>query len=252
MLIAETAKASGVPGSKDPPRAGLTDLELETKIRTEERGRIARELHDSTSQLIVAIQVQLMRLRQSSCVTKTDVFDSVMAELHDVIAELHDGVRRVSRCDTVDVGSLGEALKGMAREFERRTGLGVETAIDRMADALPPKVAGALFRVSQEALANACRHAKPTHIRLSVTGNSESVTLRVVDDGIGFPAPRRNSGAGHGLANMRERVGELGGRFTIRNLKRGAVVQAKINLSHEPPVLFSGSSTSKTGTIAAL
>lgn len=252
MLIAETAKANTVSDSKGRRSTASADRELEAKIRTDERDRIARELHDSTSQLIVALHVQLMRLRQSSCVIKSDVFGNVMSELEAVIAELHEGVRRVSHSHMVDGASLVQALSGMAREFARRTGLGVETEIDRIADELPSNVAGAVFRVSQEALANACRHAKPTHVHLSVTGDSRSVTLRVADDGIGFPALARDSRAGHGLANMRDRVDELGGRLTIRNLKHGAVVQAKFNLSRQRQALFSGSPANKAPEIAAL
>lgn len=252
MLIAGTAKANSVPESKGRRPTPFAHREFEAKIRTDERDRIARELHDSTSQLIVALHVQLMRLRQSSCVIKSDVFHDVMAELEGVIAELHEGVRRVSQCEMADSGSFGQALNGMAREFARRTGLGVETAIDRIADELPSNVAAALFRVSQEALANACKHAKPTHIRLSVTGDSRSVTLRVADNGMGFPVPARESRGGHGLCNMRERVDEVGGRLTIRNLKHGAVVQAKINLSSQRPALFSGSPANKAAKIAAL
>src|SRR5690348_3808286 len=127
MLIAKGGKADSGQTPKHRRSSAFTDRRLEAEIRMNERDRIARELHDSTSQLIVALQVQLMRLRQSSCVTKSDVFDDVMAELEGVIAELHDGVRRVSECKNVDSGSLGEALNGMASEFSRRTGLAIET-----------------------------------------------------------------------------------------------------------------------------
>ena len=249
MLIAETAKANSVPESMGRRSTMFAERELEAKIRTDERDRIARELHDSTSQLIVALQVQLMRLRQSSCVIKSDVFHNVMAELAAVIAELHDGVRRVSECKNVDSGSLGEALNGMASEFSRRTGLAIETEIGRVADALPSNVAGALFRVSQEALANAFRHAKPTHVSLSLTGDSRSVTLRVSDDGVGFHSSRGATRTGHGLCNMRARVDEVGGRLRVRNLKPGALVEAKVKLAAKPVSAFFHSSADEAGEI---
>lgn len=216
-----------------------------------ERNRIARELHDSTSQLIVALQVQLMRLKQSSCVSKSDVFDDVMAELDGVIAELHEGVRKVSASEKLDGGSLGQALAGMASDFARRTGVPVETRIDRVADQLPSKVAGALFRVSQEALANAWRHAKPTQVSLSLTGDSRSVTLRVADNGVGFHRLRRGTRSGRGLTNMKTRLDELGGRLTLRNLRKGAMVQARIELPESPASAFFPTSGGEEAEIPA-
>jgi signal transduction histidine kinase len=118
----------------------------------------------------------------------------------------------------------------MAREFANRTGLGISTHFEELPDGTPGEIVHTLFRVAQEALANASRHANPSHVSLDLNVDNGSAILRTIDDGVGFQMPPETSVPGHGLANMRSRVDQVGGELTIRNRERGAMVQATIPL----------------------
>ena len=202
-------------------------IEDEARIRSDERGRLARELHDSTSQLLVVLELQLMRLKQLSCAPKSPVFDGVLGELRATVAELHEEVRSVGR-DGRDPRVLSDKLAAMTTEFGTRTGVVVETQIDDLPESMAPEAAHALFRVAQEALANVSRHASASKVHLSLKSDPDFITVEIVDDGIGFPLAFGKGG--HGIANMRTRLDEVGGELKLENLKCGASVAATIGL----------------------
>ena len=102
---------------------------------------------------------------------------------------------------------------------------------DELPDSVTPEIARTIYRIAQEALANASRHASPSNLSLDLAVANESVTLRTVDDGVGFRTPPGASGAGRGLANMQSRLDQVGGKLTIQNLDRGAMVEATIPLT---------------------
>lgn len=209
----------------------LADRNSELLIRLDERDRIARELHDSTSQLLVALELQLVRLKNLSWARRSAAFDDVMTELGTTLAELHEGVRAVARPEVFDPADLIEHLTAMAKEFADRTSIGIHLDTGALPLAVSAEVAAAFYRTTQEALANASRHAKAENVWLSLREKQGSVALRVADDGVGFPKPLPKRPAGRGIANMRTRMNEVGGTLSVRNLKNGAVVEAKIDLS---------------------
>jgi signal transduction histidine kinase len=118
----------------------------------------------------------------------------------------------------------------MAREFADRTGLPIRTHLDELPAGVSSDIAHALYRIAQETLANASRHASSSSVSLDLNVESETVTLRTIDDGVGFKSVATSSGAGHGLANMQARVDQVGGKLTIRNLEPGAMIEARIPL----------------------
>jgi len=208
----------------------IADCEDEARIRLDERGRLARELHDSTSQLLVALELQFMRLKQMSCAPKSKDFDQVLAELRTTVAELHEEVRAVGTSGR-NPDALRRDLVEMAAEFSVRTGVTVRTEIDALSGSITPEVAHALYRIAQEALANVSRHAEASNVSLSLSGNPDFIAMRIADDGVGFGTAAQWAGGGHGIANMRARLEEVGGDLTIENLTRGALVAATIDLA---------------------
>lgn len=243
---AETAPVTFSIGDHAPADNGILsqtimpqDPDVEVRIRSDERNRIARELHDSTSELLVVLDLQLIRLKQI-CSASSNAFDQVLNELGATVAELHGGVRALANHEAFVPGTLTDNLIAMTNEFARRTGLVIGTEIGDLPLDVSPEIAGALYRVSQEALANASRHAKSRNVSLRLSADSRAITLRIADDGVGFPR-RSASSRGHGIVNMKARVEEIGGRLKIRRMKRGTMVEARVDLqthSTEPPFML--------------
>lgn len=204
--------------------------DTEQLIRQDERDQIARELHDSTSQLLVVLGLQLTRLRQLSFAPVSSVVDEVMSELSSTLDELHDGVRSIGERDRFKAGALAGMLKVMVEKFASRTGLSIDAQIGNLPASVPPKIAETIYRVAQEALANASRHARANKVSLRLKATRRFVTLRVADNGIGFPKSQMMDFGGCGIANMKNRLEEIGGSLAIHNRKRGALIEAKIKL----------------------
>jgi two-component system NarL family sensor kinase len=212
-----------------PPQPQV-DWDNELRIRLDERGRLARELHDSTSQLLVSLELQLMRLKRMACVAESNLFDEILIALGTTVTELHDEVRSLGEPGYLRAAGLGFELGAMASEFASRTGLAIRTHFDDLPDGVSSEVVHTLYRIAQEALANASRHANPSNVSLDLNVENETVTLRTIDDGVGFQTPPKTSAVGHGLANMRTRIDQVGGKLTIQNLVQGAMVEAIIPL----------------------
>lgn len=205
-------------------------VQSEFLIRSDERDRIARELHDSTSQLLVALELHLIRLKQLPHDFDNPVFNDVMADLHETIGDLHEEIRLLGSRRFFDARTLPRELSVMAAEFAHRTGLGVRTDVVALPSDVSPEIAGALYRVAQEALANVGRHAGAKNVRLTLSVNDRSIALRVRDDGIGFPRGAPINSRGRGIGNMRARLKEVGGSLKVGNRRRGAVIIATVEL----------------------
>lgn len=206
------------------------DWDSEFRIRLDERRLLARELHDSTSQLLVTLELQLIRLKQTTSVADSKLFSEILIALGNTVSELHDEVRSLGEPSFLPAGSLRGELGAMATEFANRTGLAISTHFDELPDGTSSEIVHTLFRVAQEALANASRHARPSNVSLDLNVDDATATLRTIDDGVGFQLPPDTSCTGRGLANMRSRVDQVGGQLKIQNLERGAMVEATIPL----------------------
>jgi two-component system NarL family sensor kinase len=211
-------------------RSRNADRDSEFCIRLDERRRLARELHDSTSQLLVTLDLQLMRLRQTTCTSDSKLFGEILIALGGTISELHDEVRCLGEPTYLRADGLGGELGAMATEFANRTGLAISTHFDELPNGTSPEIVHTIFRVAQEALANASRHASPSNVSLDLNVDNHTATLRTIDDGVGFQMPPGASDTGCGLANMVSRVDQVGGKLKIQNLERGAMVEATIPL----------------------
>ncbi|MFI5895874.1 sensor histidine kinase [Actinoplanes sp. NPDC051513] len=216
-LVIRTTRELGV-------QAGLR-AESESRVaRADERGAIARELHD-----VVAHHVASMVLRAGVARHVIPGLDPRVAEVLDdvhgtgttALADLRrlvevlrgpGGMRSDAAIAAIEPGALPAAL-GAAVDTARRTGLTVEADIDQAVGGVDAVRGLAVLRLTQEALTNVAKHAGPTaRASLRVSVDDGAVSWEVADDG--GPGQPNAEGGGHGLVGMRERVEVLGGRLT--------------------------------------
>jgi signal transduction histidine kinase len=201
----------------------------------EERRRIARELHDSTGQNLIAAGMLVDRIRNQL----PDAAGPPGKQLDDVVQRSIHELRTMSYLlhpPLLDEGGLRLALQHYVEGFCQRSGLTVDLKLCQKLDRLPTDVELALFRVVQEALTNVARHSgsKTARIRLSrkIARGRKSIVLTIKDTGRGLPmgrfALRTNAipGNGVGLAGMRERLNLVGGWLELDTSVGGTTVTA--------------------------
>ncbi len=180
----------------------------------EERARIARELHDDVSQQLAGVNIMLSGLKRK--VGRPELLldvEQTVATLQSRTRELADAIRNLSHQlhpSLLQYASLIATLQRHCADIEQHYRLKVSfTARDELAE-LNPDVALCLFRVAQEALTNATRHARARTILVQLAAIDGGVELRIVDDGVGFVAGERTP-IGLGLRSIDERVRLVGG-----------------------------------------
>ena len=204
----------------------------------DERGRVARELHDGISQILVGVRYALDSARRR--LERGDPkAGEPLAKGIDSLGEAIIEVRRISRDlrpGVLDDLGLGPAIKTLVEEFEARTGIEsrFETVVFR--NRLDDEAKIALYRIAQEALTNVERHAGAEQINVSLRGHRHGATLLIRDNGRGITANRSAASSGLGLRNMQERMEQLGGTLMVRNGKAGGTsIEATVPLSHMLP-----------------
>jgi signal transduction histidine kinase len=186
------------------------------RAREEEARRIAHELHDEAGQLLAALHITLDDLaaqvpaQDTSFKRLREVLDRVEAQLRRLARELRPTI--------LDDLGLAPALEWLAQGLAERRD--VTVTIDAPERRLAPEVETALYRIVQEALTNAVRHARPRRIAVEVREEGPRIRAVVWDDGRGFDAAAalaRRGDRGLGLIGIRERAQALGGTVDIRS-----------------------------------
>ena len=206
----------------------------------EERRRVARELHDEAGQALTAVIIGLER----GLASMPEVYSAdlpvqprkLISDLRDLAAQTLDEVRKLAvelRPSVLDDVGLVAALRQYVRTVEERSGLAAQvsvTGFDEPDARLMPEVETALFRIAQEALTNAIRHARAQSVQVRLRRTAASVSLEVRDDGVGLSTLARE-GEHLGMFGMRERARLLGGEFVAAPVSpRGTLVQVSIPL----------------------
>jgi len=202
----------------------------------EERGRVARELHDSISQILVGTRYALELARRRIKIGDPKAGESIDKGIESLGGAIGE-VRRISRDlrpGMLDDLGLGPALKALTTELSERTGIKTDFETVVFRNRLDSDAKIALYRVAQEALTNIERHSNATEVEIKLSGHRKGATLKIADNGIGMQASTTGPG-GLGLRNMQERVENLNGSFRILSTKTGTVIEARVPLSHMLP-----------------
>ena len=201
-------------------------------LRTQdyERRRIARELHDSTAQLLAALSINLGRLRDSEL--KPGRREQVLSETIDLAAACSAEIRTITYLlhpPLLEEIGLVHALRAYAQGFNQRTGIQVKIKIPPDFGRIGNERESTLFRIIQEGLANVHKHSGSRLAVIQLGRDPREVRLVLQDQGCGFTeAPRRRTAGfvhlGVGITGMRERAEQLGGRLEIASGDAGTTL----------------------------
>ncbi|MBK9979517.1 MAG: sensor histidine kinase [Gemmatimonadetes bacterium] len=198
----------------------------------EERAHIARELHDSTAQSLAALLMELsVVIRENHDPHDGERLERIRRIASDVLDEVRMLAQTVHPRVLDDLG-IGAALQHLSRESEARGSIRIEVVVEDSAHEIGPAVCSVLYRVAQEALNNALRHAHATCVMMRAGVSGRVAGLEVSDDGVGFrtdDADRRRPGMG--IFTMRERMALVDGALEIESAPgRGTRVIASVPL----------------------
>jgi signal transduction histidine kinase len=201
--------------------ANLAELATHLQnVREDERGHLARELHDELGALLTAAKLDVARLKSRLGNQMPEASD----RLTHLTNTLNSGIalkRRIVedlRPSSLSHLGLVASLEILAREFEERSGLGIVTDLEAV------EIGGAaqltVYRLVQESLTNIAKYAEAKHAVVSLQNLDDQVTIEVHDDGKGFDLDKVTS-TSHGLSGMRHRVEAAGGRLTVESKPGG-------------------------------
>jgi len=214
----------------------LTNARLYERSRelsvVQERSRLARDLHDAVTQKLFSIRAHA---RAAAVLAAREPVDTarVRAEIEvvgELGAEAHAELRAVIdglAPPDLEAAGLAESLRRYAVLAGRAHGVPVAFSAGCL-PALGPQSEAALYRVAQEALHNALRHAGASGVTVTLGRTGRRVVLQVSDDGHGFVTEQPSGGLGIGLDSMRERAAAAGGKLTIRSDAKGTVVRMTV------------------------
>ena len=198
------------------------------RIQDEERRRIGRELHDSTGQVLAALEMDLARLKD--CARALDAPERALLE---------ESLRLARQCSTeirtasyllhpplLDELGLVSALRWLADGLRQRGGLEVRLELPQSTPRLRSEEELALFRVAQEALTNVQRHAGSAWAAVRLAVLPDSIALEIEDAGRGIAV--RGAVFGVGLAGMRERIRQMGGSFAVESTAAGTCIRVAV------------------------
>jgi len=203
----------------------------------EERRLIAHELHDEFGQSVTAIRSLAMAIvTQSQNPTMSDAARLISEEAGRLYDAMHGLIPRLVPL-SLDTLGLADTLENLVRDWQRRYPAVTLSARHDLSAELGPTVTLTIYRVAQEGLVNALRHAQATHVDIELQSNSNHILLTVTDDGVGL-APDWSRPGHFGLRGLAERVEHLGGSFTVRNHEpHGVRLSAEIPLVAEAPLV---------------
>ena len=207
------------------------------RLQDEERQRIARELHDSTGQDLVALATTLGQLAGSGDRKSSRLLSECKALADKCIREVRT-LSYVLHPPVLDQAGLGDAIRDYVEGFTRRSGIQVEVDLSPRVGRMTRDVELALFRIVQESLTNIQRHSGSQRATIRIHRNS-NLTVEISDLGRGLSAsvPRRKEElrfeVGVGIPSMHERVKLIGGRLDIDSSSHAPTVRVTIPLGGE-------------------
>jgi PAS domain S-box-containing protein len=218
-------------------RKSLRDLASHLQVvRDEERGRIAREIHDEMGQALTVLKMDLHWLGQR-LPDATDVLIGKTMAMSKLIETAIQSLKRICselRPQLLDDFGLSAAIEWQAEEFGSRTGIEFEIISDQEDIILDHAHSTAIFRIFQETLTNIARHADATRAQVILNENSGVIEMEIRDNGKGINEEQILNPKSFGLIGMRERANFFGGDFRISgNRDKGTTVKVSIPINKE-------------------
>lgn len=190
----------------------------------EERRRIARELHDETSQTLSGLALNLQALVEMADMTDINniEFKARLKKVHSLAVQIGNEVNRLIadlRPTLLDTLGLIPAIRHYAETNLTPTGINVSFKFDESLSTFPSQMEAGLFRIIQGTVGNVLHHSKAKNVTISLQKQGNELALQITDDGVGFAISKitriEKSGRGAGLLSMKERARLLGGRCSI-------------------------------------
>lgn len=205
------------------------------QVLEEERSALSRALHDELGGILISAKLDIAGVRD-----KLKPTDPAAARLERAVAVLDQGVelkRRLVeelRPTLLDNLGLAAALEWLVFDTCKRAQINYDVRVPED-ERYPDALSIALFRITQEALANAIRYSQAKQIVVELTRRGDQVALAITDDGIGIPEGAETHPSSLGISGMRHRVKALGGSFTIRRRPTGGTaIEVTLNLATGP------------------
>lgn len=206
------------------------------RVQDEERRRLARELHDSTGQKLVALKMNLVTIQNQKDVSRTA--KNTLSESAQLLDEATQEIRTLAQLlhpPLLDEAGLVSAIRWLVDGFSNRSGISVDLAIPEELKRLPQNYELALFRIIQESLMNVHRHSGAKKVKIDVNQGKDELTMQVMDDGKGLPTvggDGRKPTMGVGILGMKERLAQLGGRLdVISDNDKGTTIKAVVPIA---------------------
>jgi PAS domain S-box-containing protein len=200
----------------------------------EERQRLARELHDSVTQALYSVILYADATRMALSAGKQKVAAEHLQELRNMAREAMLDMRLLIfelHPPVLEKEGLMIAVRTRLETVEARSGLQTAFHVEGKEIRLPLSIEEELYRIVQEALNNAVKHAKAQQVAIEFLYEAERFCLEVRDDGIGFDPQIASQGGGMGLRGIEERVRRIGGQLTIESTQEeGTVLKVEIKL----------------------
>lgn len=210
------------------------------RAQEEERKRIARELHDETSQALTSLLISLALLENTA---QEPAARAQISQVRDIAHQTLRAIRNLSidlRPSALDDLGLLPALRWYIKEYQQKVGIPVAFAAHGFKDRYASEIETALYRIVQEALTNIAKHAKATHITIDLVEEGHQALAHIEDNGRGFEAATLlktpTNERGLGLVGMRERAALLDGSVEIASTKgQGTTIDVTIPLRGAQP-----------------
>ena len=214
-------------------------------IQEEERRNISRELHDDIGQSLAALKIGLYRLGQRPVAEQSSLLAECVAAADETIEKLR-ALSLELRPPQLDQLGMEDALRWLVERQRNATGLDIKCHFNGLLKKRAPAALETVcYRIVQEALNNATRHANAKSIMIQVEANARLLRFTVHDDGAGFDEPAARLRALHsgsfGLISMEERAHLAGGRLRLRTVPGGGTtITAMFPLDDSDPILALG------------
>ena len=213
----EQGRATRLTGALVDISRQIEIAEAGARAALEERQRLARDLHDSVTQSLYSVtllaEVARRRAQAGDAAATMEQINRLGELSQQCLREMRLLVYELRPAMVEEVGLIG-ALRQRLEAVEQRSGVSVQLVADDDRH-IPPGVQNELFRVAEEALNNALKHAHASRLTVRLHTTAEQIELEIADNGRGFDPVAASGNGGQGLANMRERMARLGGCFVI-------------------------------------